>query len=102
MELTRIPINVRPLASAATSSVKEDAPAALADSFGQMLSDALKQVNDLQVQADDLAQKLATGQISDVHTVTIASEKATLALQLTLQIRNKAVEAYQEIMRMPL
>ncbi|MGE5559965.1 MAG: flagellar hook-basal body complex protein FliE [Chloroflexota bacterium] len=102
MELARIPINVRPFAPISAAPAREDAPAALASSFSQMLSSALKQVNDLQVQADDLAAKLATGEVSDAHTVMIASEKATLALQLTLQIRNKVIEAYQEIMRMQL
>lgn len=101
MEVTRIPVSTS-VASTAPSSAREDSPAALVGSFGQMLRDALKQVNDLQSQADDLAQKLATGEINDVHTVMIASEKATLALELTVQIRNKVIEAYQEIMRMPL
>jgi len=101
MEVTRIPVSPS-IVSTASPSTKEGSPAALVGSFGQMLRDALKQVNDLQAEADNLAQKLATGEISDVHTVMIASEKATLALELTVQIRNKVIEAYQEIMRMPL
>lgn len=104
MEVTRIPVSasLASPASPASPAPKQDSPAALVGSFGQMLRDALKQVNDLQTEADDLARKLATGEISDVHTVMIASEKATLALELTVQIRNKVIEAYQEIMRMPL
>jgi len=47
-----------------------------------------------------MATKLALGQIDDIHQVTIAMEKATLSLQLAVQVRNRMVEAYQEISRM--
>ena len=61
---------------------------------------ALGQVNNLQQQADDMAVKLATGDVEDVHKAMIAMNKARLAFDFTLQVRNKVVEAYQEIMRM--
>lgn len=76
-------------------------PAGAADQFGSLLTEALAKVEAAQHQASDAAQRLATGEIRDVAEVMIASEKATLALQLTVQVRNKVVEAYQEIMRMP-
>lgn len=76
-------------------------PAGAADQFGRYLTEALAKVEAAQHQAADAAQRLATGEIRDVAEVMIASEKATLALQLTVQVRNKVVEAYQEIMRMP-
>jgi len=44
--------------------------------------------------------KLAAGQVEDISEVVIAGEKASIAVQLTMQVRNKMVEAYQEIMRM--
>ena len=44
--------------------------------------------------------KLATGEIEDISQVTIAAEKAAINLQLAIQVRNKALDAYQEIMRM--
>ncbi len=69
--------------------------------FGQFLQEALAKVEAAQTEATTAAQKLATGEISDVAEVMIASEKATLALQLTVQVRNKVIEAYQEVMRMP-
>lgn len=69
-------------------------------SFSDLLRDAITSVNDLQVQADHAAVGLATGTIDDLHSVTIATTKAELALQLTLQIRNRVIEAYQEISRM--
>jgi flagellar hook-basal body complex protein FliE len=50
--------------------------------------------------ADALGQQVATGQIKDLHEFTAAAAKANLAVELTVAVRNKAVEAYQEIMRM--
>lgn len=68
--------------------------------FGEVLRSALGEVNKLQLAADRQNELLAAGVAKDLHSVVIASEKASVALQLTLQIRNKALEAYQEIMRM--
>ena len=68
-------------------------------SFGQTLQSAFSQVNDQQNKAADLTVEFAKGQTSDIHTVMIAAEQATISLQMTAQVRNKAVEAYQEIMR---
>ena len=58
-------------------------------------------VNQLQQNADQSIQGLATGQSKGLHEVMIAVEKASISFQLLNQVRNKAVEAYQEIMRMP-
>lgn len=68
-------------------------------SFSSFLSNALGQVQASQTVTDILNDKFVTGQLSDVHQLTIAAEKASLSLELTVQIRNKAIEAYQEIMR---
>ena len=87
---------------AGTSRLVEQASPTTPDnkSFGQILTDALGDVNKLQQNASQASMNLASGKIQDVSEVVIASEKATVALQLTLQIRNKIVEAYQEVMRM--
>ncbi len=69
-------------------------------SFGEMLKSHLDEVNHLQTSADVAARKLASGQDKDIHNTMIAMEKAGVALQLTMQVRNKMLEAYQEIMRM--
>lgn len=74
--------------------------AASGPSFGQMLQSALGQVSGLQDHAGQMATAFAQGKTGDIHGVMIASEQATMALQLTTQIRNKAVDAYQEVMRM--
>lgn len=71
-----------------------------ASEFGKFLQEALNQVNSQQQDVDVLKQKLVTGELTDVHTLMIAAEKASIGLQLTLQVRNKALEAYQEMMRM--
>ena len=67
-------------------------------SFGRFLTDALGDVNALQHNAGDTVQKFATGAPMDIHQVMIAIEQASTALALTTQVRNKLVDAYQEVM----
>jgi flagellar hook-basal body complex protein FliE len=69
-------------------------------SFGQILSNALSDVNKVQLDAKRASTDLAAGKIQDVSEAVIATEKASIALQLTMQVRNKVIDAYQEIMRM--
>ena len=57
-------------------------------------------MNQTQIESDKLTEKLALGQDVDLHQVMIASQKASITTQLTLEVRNKAIEAYQEMMRM--
>ncbi|WP_077367442.1 flagellar hook-basal body complex protein FliE [Anaerosalibacter sp. Marseille-P3206] len=71
-------------------------------SFGQYLKNAIGKVNDLQIEAQDYKKLLATGEVDDLHSVMIAAEKANIALQFTMGIRTKVVDAYREIMRMQL
>lgn len=68
--------------------------------FGDALSGALDKLDGLQQQADGAAQSLAAGTATDVSSVVDAVERASLALQLAVQVRNKAVDAYQELFRM--
>lgn len=68
--------------------------------FAQAFGDALHQLQQLQARADELTVQLAQNQPVDLHQVVIAGEEASLAFQLAIQVRNKVVEAYQEIMRM--
>jgi len=74
--------------------------AGAAEGFTQVLGDVVKQVNDLQINADTAVQKLATGESKGLHEVMIAMEKSNISFQFLTQVRNKAVEAYHEIMRM--
>lgn len=72
------------------------------EGFGQLFKQKLEEVNTAQNTSDKLTNQLVTGEVKDVHEVMIASQKASLSLQLTVQVRNKVVEAYQEVMRMQL
>lgn len=76
------------------------APETEGKNFSEFLSDALANVNKLQEDSKQASINLATGKIQDVSEVVVATEKATIALQLTMQVRNKVLDAYQEIMRM--
>ncbi len=68
--------------------------------FAGMLSQGLESVQAAQTKASDLAVQVANGTLADPAQYTMASTEAGLGLQLTMAIRNKAVEAFQEIMRM--
>lgn len=68
--------------------------------FAQYLNNALDQVNQLQLDSEQLGKEFAAGRTDNIHQVTIAAEKADIALQFTMQIRNKILDAYSEIMRM--
>jgi flagellar hook-basal body complex protein FliE len=69
-------------------------------SFKTMLSEALHSVNETQHASTRATEKLAKGEDIDLHEVMITSQKASITLQTTLEVRNKVVEAYQEVMRM--
>jgi flagellar hook-basal body complex protein FliE len=66
--------------------------------FGNVLKDAIQQVNELEKGAQTDLQKFLN-QESDLHSVMISLEKADLSFQVMMQVRNKIVQAYQEIMR---
>ena len=67
---------------------------------GNFFGELVGKVNDLQTQADSKIKNMMTGESRELHEVMIAVEKAGISFQFLTQVRNKAVEAYQEIMRM--
>ena len=69
-------------------------------SFGELLNQALDSVNQAQNDTSKMGELYAAGEVDDLHTLMIESEKSGLALQFTLQVRNKILDAYNEIMRM--
>jgi len=93
-------LQMTPVAMRANSHLGETQQPQEVLSFGEYLTNAMKKVNKLQLDSDEQNALLAAGQIEDVSQVVVASQKAEIALQLTLQLRNRAVSAYQEIMRM--
>lgn len=68
--------------------------------FGEMLMDVLKEVNANQQQARGMQNDFMTGQPVEIHDLMIAMEKASVSMQLTMTVRNKLLEAYQEVSRM--
>ena len=68
--------------------------------FGQMLADSIGKLDQAQAGANQQVQDLATGKAKDLSTVVMSVEQASLEVQLAAQIRNKAVDAYNDIFRM--
>ena len=71
-----------------------------AASFGNALTGAVDDLQQLQSTSDTLAIKAVTGNLDDIHDATLASTRAQVTLELVAGVRNKAVDAFNEIMRM--
>jgi flagellar hook-basal body complex protein FliE len=67
--------------------------------FGAILRDAISTTNQLQKQSSQEIEKIMTGESQDLHATMIAVQKADVSFQMMMQVRNKLVQAYQEIMR---
>jgi flagellar hook-basal body complex protein FliE len=89
-------------AGAATASLAGNSAAAKTTStpFAELLADSIGQVNQLEAQAHSAVSGLMAGSGVDVHQAMIATEKASMAFELALAVRNKAVQAYQQVMSM--
>jgi flagellar hook-basal body complex protein FliE len=72
-----------------------------ADGFAAVLASSFDELQGAQKTADALATQAATGDLRDVHDYMIASTEASLATEMVVTVKNKAVEAFNEIMRMP-
>ena len=93
-------LKLMPVTGKITETGSSESPQQPDKPFGEFLKDALNNVNSLQSESRQASMNLAAGKIQDIAEVTIAAEKASIALQLTMQVRNKVVDAYQEVMRM--
>lgn len=71
-------------------------------SFGDTLKEKLNEVNNQQITAEKATESFIKGEDIGIHQVMLATEEAKLSLQLAVQVRNKLVEAYQEINRLQL
>jgi flagellar hook-basal body complex protein FliE len=89
------------VASTAATSGTQAAPSSSGSDFAAVLASSLDQLQGAQSSADALATQAATGSLKDVHDYMIASNEASLATEMVVTIKNKAVEAFNEIMRMP-
>ncbi|MFP4697242.1 MAG: flagellar hook-basal body complex protein FliE [Eubacteriales bacterium] len=70
------------------------------EDFYKSAMDKVNQTNDLEKNANKMALDFAAGKIDNIHDVMISQEKANIALQYTVEVRNKVLDAYNEIMRM--
>lgn len=83
-----------------TPALENEAAANGTRSFGQVLSDQLQEVNQTQLQADDAIKQLAAGKNKNIHETMLMIEKADSSFRLMMQVRNKIIDAYREVMRM--
>lgn len=93
---------IAPIASLPTPPVAAPtaATAVARPDFGSMVANGLEQLQSLQSTSDNLAVKASTGDLTDIHDYMIAANEASVATELTVALRNKAVDAFTEIMRM--
>ncbi len=84
---------------AALPEVSWRAPGAKGSGFGAALSQAIEHVNQLQAASGEEIQRLLTGESEDLHKTILTVQKSELAFEMLLEVRNKIVQAYQEIMR---
>ncbi len=91
-------------ASVEGTAAATEAPAVSAteNGFADVLTGAIENVQGAQANADSLAVQAATGDLKDVHDYMIAAQEAALTTEMFVTLKNKAVEAFTEIMRMPI
>jgi flagellar hook-basal body complex protein FliE len=82
------------------SSQKKKKPEGAGNSFSSMLQNSIKEVNQLQNEADSSIEQLIVGRSRNLHETMIALEKADISFRLMMEVRNKIIDAYHEIMRM--
>jgi flagellar hook-basal body complex protein FliE len=87
-----VPESAKPAAHEAATASKT--------SFGRLVENAVTDTERLQETADGMVKGLAQGEITDVHEVMLAMTRADLSFRMMLEVRNKLLEAYQEVMRM--
>ena len=89
-----------PISGLASMPFMPSGPVGAADGFAGVLSSAISGLNGQMVDSEHLAEKAATGQLADPTVALVAVEKADLAFNTAVQVRNKLVEGWQEISRM--
>jgi flagellar hook-basal body complex protein FliE len=94
--------NIDPVGNAAPVNFPKEVEeqASSQGDFTGFLTDALMETQKAQLEADRAMEKLATGEAKSIHEVMVAMEEADISMRMVVQMRNKIVDAYQEIMRM--
>jgi len=93
-------MKINPISFNVTTSLSRNSSGTTGRDFSSLVKDKLEEINSLHKEADTMTQKFLTGDVEDLHQVMLAAERASLTMQLAVQIRNKIIEAYQEISRM--
>ncbi|MFB1076271.1 flagellar hook-basal body complex protein FliE [Photobacterium damselae] len=102
MNINGLQAEMQAMGLEAQNTVKPATGQQVSANFGNLLNDALKTVNNLQGQSSDLATRFDQGDRSvSLSDVMIARNKSSVAFEATVQVRNKMVEAYKELMNMP-
>ncbi|WP_417333961.1 flagellar hook-basal body complex protein FliE [Halarcobacter sp.] len=99
MNINSITDSIGSIASKQNNQVNQTAQSDL--SFKDMLKDAVSEVNDTQVQGYNAMEGIATGKVKNLQEAVQKIEEAELSLKLGLEVKNKAINAYREIMKMP-
>jgi flagellar hook-basal body complex protein FliE len=92
-----LPVTNMPAVRSTPVSAKD-----VAAGFGNVLDRSMQSIQNQEQRIESLTKELASGSLDNVHHIVIASEQLGLTVQLATQVRNKAIEAYQEVMRMQL
>lgn len=92
-------MQVEPIGQSLQSTPAVLAPTQQGSSFTEMLTHAIDAVSDAQSRADQAVERVAEGDLESVHEALLAIQQATQGLKLLVQVRNKIIEAYQEVMR---
>lgn len=92
--------SVNPAAAYGVTPAAPGSPGRVTGGFAEQLQKAVSEVNSLQTQRADMVEGMVSGQATEVHDVMIAAQESQLAFELLLEVRNKLLESYQEIMRM--
>lgn len=97
------PIALKAYAEASRAPTLKDVPTGHVDArpFSTTLKESLKNVNDLQMGSVGMIEAFASGERQNVHELMISLQKSGLAMSMTSAVRNKILEAYKEVMRMP-
>ncbi|NQT34106.1 flagellar hook-basal body complex protein FliE [bacterium] len=95
-----MPTQLKPLGAGAPERPYTIQPSGGAVPFKNILGNLIKDVDDLRKTAHKTTEKLITGELEDVHQVMVAVEEANISFRLMMEVRNKMVEAYKEMMKM--
>lgn len=97
MNISSIANSLNPVGLNATENKLENNPS---KSFQNMLNQAISEVNDTQVKGYNAMENIATGKVTNLQQAVQRIEEAELSMKLALEVKNKALNAYKEVMRM--